>query len=137
MKHYLEHGRNLRRSIRALGYPNKGTFRKWLDEVLPDREGLHSKRRLEPKVELTVEQKQAAVVDLGSRDGSAREVAEKYRVSRAVLYKWRNDLLGKERPMTKEKRGKPKDGDDTDALLAKVELLKEQVETLEKQVYRL
>ncbi len=88
-------------------------------------------------MELTVEQKQAAVVDLGSRDGSAREVAEKYRVSRAVLYKWRNDLLGKERPMTKEKRGKPKDGDDTDALLAKVELLKEQVETLEKQVYRL
>lgn len=137
VKHYLEHGRNLRQSMRTLGYPNKGTFRKWLDEAVPDREGLHSKRRLEPKVELSVEQKQAAVVDLGSRDGPARKVAEKYGVSRAVLYKWKNDLLGEERPMTKQKRGKPKAGDDKDALSARVATLKEQVETLEKQVYRL
>ena len=48
-----------------MGYPNKATFRQWLDEALPDRKGLHSKRKLPPKVELTDEQKDAAVVDLG------------------------------------------------------------------------
>lgn len=137
VQYYLEHGRNLQRSIRALGYPHKATFRQWLDEALPDQKGLHSKRRLEPKVELTVEQKEAAIVDLGSRDGPAREVAEKYGVSRGALYRWKNDLLGKERPVTRQKRGKPKDSDDKDALLAKLESLKEQVKTLEKEVYRL
>jgi putative transposase len=65
VRYYLEHGRNLQRTIRAMGYPNKATFRQWLDEALPDRKGLHSKRKLPPKVELTDEQKDAAVVDLG------------------------------------------------------------------------
>ncbi len=137
VKHYLEHGRNLQRSIRALGYPNKATFRQWLDKALPEQKGLHSKRRLEPRVELTTEQKQAAIVDLGSREGPAREVAEKYGVSRVALYRWKNELLGKERPVTKQEHRKPIDSDDKDVLLAKVESLKEQVKALEKQVYRL
>jgi transposase-like protein len=88
-------------------------------------------------VELTTEQKQAAIVDLGSREGPAREVAEKYGVSRVALYRWKNELLGKERPVTKHKRRKSIDSDDKDVLLAKVESLKEQVKALEKQVYRL
>ena len=123
--------------IRALGYPNKATFRQWLDKALPEQKGLHSKRRLEPRVELTTEQKQAAIVDLGSREGPAREVAEKYGVSRVALYRWKNELLGKERPVTKQEHRKPIDSDDKDVLLAKVESLKEQVKALEKQVYRL
>ena len=133
--HYLQHARSLRRTIAALGYPNRETLKQWLDEALPDRRGLHSKRRLQPKVEFTPEQKQAAVLDLGTRDGSAREVAEKYGVTRAALYKWKNDLLGKERPVGK--RRKPNLSEDRDALLSRIESLKEQVETLEKQVYRL
>lgn len=88
-------------------------------------------------MELTTEQKQAAIVDLGSREGPAREVAEKYGVSRVALYRWKNELLGKERPVTKQEHRKPIDSDDKDVLLAKVESLKEQVKALEKQVYRL
>lgn len=71
------------------------------------------------------------------REGPAREVAEKYGVSRVALYRWKNELLGKERPVTKQERRKSIDSDDKDVLLAKVESLKEQVKTLEKQVYRL
>lgn len=105
---------------------------------MPDRQqGLHSKRKRRPKIELTPEQKQAAVVDLSLRDGPAKKVAKKYGVTRAILYKWKNGLLGKEHPVIRQKRGEPEMGDDKDALLAKVATLKEQVETLEKQVYRL
>ncbi len=80
-KYYLEHGRNLQRSIRALGYPNKAPFRQWLDEALPDRQGLHSRRRPEPRVELTSEQKQTAVVALSP--GKAR--SERWRRSTECL----------------------------------------------------
>jgi putative transposase len=135
--YYLEHGRSLRRSIQALGYPNRETLRQWLDEAVPDRRGLRSGRSLPPKVEFTCEQKQAAVLDLCSRDGPAQEVAEKYGVTRTALYQWKYRLLGKERPVSKPKRGKPKSSDDGDALLAKVESLKGEVAALEEQVHRL
>src|SRR5690625_5843535 len=64
----------------------------------------------------TDEQKQAAVVDLALREGSAQEVAHKHGVTRAALYKWRSDLLGKERPMNTPKRKKPDSGQDEAAL---------------------
>jgi transposase-like protein len=89
------------------------------------------------KISLSREQEQAAVLDLCSRDGSAREVAEKYGVSRNALYQWKCGLLGKEYSVSKPKRPRLGPGDETATLLARVESLKEQVETLEKQIYRL
>jgi putative transposase len=135
--YYLEHGRSLRRSIDALGYPNRETLRQWLDEAIPDRQGLRGRRSLDPKVELTCEQKEEAVLDLCSREDPAKEVAAKYGVSRAALYKWKNDLLGKESVLKRRKRMEPTLIDDKNALTAKVESLKQQIHTLEKQIYRL
>ena len=133
--YYLEHGKNLQGTLRALGYPSRGTLRKWLNEAIPDRQGLRGRGSLQPRVELTPEQKKEAVLDLCSRDGSAKKVAAKYGVSRTALYKWKDGLLGKEPALRKRKETKL--SDDKDALLAKVESLKEQVETLEKQIHRL
>ena len=82
--YFLEHGRSLRRSIQVLGYPNRETLRQWLDEAVPDRRGLRGRRSLQPKVELTSEQKEEAVLDLCSRDGSAKEVAAKYGVTLTI-----------------------------------------------------
>ena len=135
--YYLQHGRNLRRTIRALGYPNRETLGQWLDEAIPDRRGLRTGRSLRPKVEFTCEQKQEAVLDLCSRDGTAREVAKKHGVTRTALYQWKYKLLGKEHSVSKPKRRKAKPNDEKDALLARVESLKAEVEELEKQVHRL
>lgn len=135
--YYLEHGRCTSRCVRALGYPNRETLKQWLDEVLPDRRGLRSGRLLQPRVEFTCEQKHAAVLDLCSRDGPAREVAVKHGVTRAALYQWKYELLGKEHSVSKPKRTKSKPSDDRDALSAKVGSLKEQVETLQEQIHRL
>lgn len=35
-RHYLEHGRNYSRTVRALGYPNRETLRLWCKELVPD-----------------------------------------------------------------------------------------------------
>ena len=135
--YYLRHGRSLRRCIQALGYPNRETLRQWLDEAGARKYRLTTKGLPPSKVELTFEQKRAAVFDLCSRDGSAQTVASKYGVTRAVLYKWRSDLLWKGSPVGARKRRKQKLSEDKDALLAKVESLQEQVGSLEEQVHRL
>lgn len=36
VRHYLEHGRNYSRTVRALGYPNRETLRAWCKELVPD-----------------------------------------------------------------------------------------------------
>jgi putative transposase len=35
--YYFEHGRCLRRTVRALGYPSKTTLAKWIDELAPGK----------------------------------------------------------------------------------------------------
>ena len=35
VEHYLEHGCNLSRTVRALGYPSRDTLRAWCDELAP------------------------------------------------------------------------------------------------------
>jgi transposase-like protein len=37
VRHYLEHGRNFSRTVRALGYPNRETLRAWCNELVPDK----------------------------------------------------------------------------------------------------
>lgn len=135
--HYLQHGRNLQRTVNALGYPNRVTLRQWLDEAVP-----HMRRRCtgkagQNKVKLTRRQKEQAVKDLCLRDGPASEVASKHRVTREALYKWKSDLLGKEHRVSKARRRKPKRDVGKTGLEAKVEALRQEVRTLEDEVYRL
>lgn len=136
VNYYLAHGRSLRRCIQALGYPNRGTLRQWLDEAVPDRRIVRTGGLLQPKVEFTCEQKKRAVMELCSRDGPAQTVAKKYGVTRTSLYQWKYKLLGKERPVSKPKRGKL-DPDNRRTLVAEVESLKEQAEALREQIYQL
>lgn len=135
--YYLQHGRSISRCVRALGCPNRETLRQWLAEAgvrksVPVTGGLSS-----TKVELTKEQKRAAVIDLCSRSGSAQEVADRYGVTRAALYQWKNDVLGKGNPMGTKRPQKATPDVDKNLLLAKVETLQGQVGTLEKQIHQL
>ncbi len=132
---YIKFGGNVVGVCRELGYPMRNTLHRWIKEFKATGK-LHNEYG--PRVpKYSQEQKQAAVLDLCSRDGAAREVSEKYGVNLATLYRWRIRLLGKEHPVSRQKRREPKSTDDQGELEAKVESLKEQVETLKKQVYRL
>ena len=98
VEHYFNHDRCMTATIKALGYPCRDTFAAWIDELHPEaryhvvgKAGavLHS-----PEV------KQAAVIELCTRQVSTQAVAHKLAVSRPTLYKWKNQLLGREVPVS-------------------------------------
>ena len=124
IQYFLDHGRSLARTVRALGYPSRETLRSWC------RDWLKTRKKHVVSVQYTKEQKQEFVLDLCTRNSSAQEVAKTHGVSRGALYQWKQELLGRE---DFKAMPKPKDlslPDDRDALIA-------ELETLKKQVYRL
>lgn len=90
--YYLEHGKSLTRTIRAMGYPSREMLGTWIDELAP---GQRKYRGPNPKKGvLPMETKARAVAELEARTGSAAEVAERYGVSRVAPYAWRREILG-------------------------------------------
>lgn len=123
--YYLEHGKCLSRTIRALGYPNRDTLRKWRDKAIPELRKFRKRY-----VQYSQEQKTDAVIALCSRQGCAQEVAEAAGTNRITLHKWRNELLGKENAMAKAEKQSPDLPDDKNQLLSEIESLKVQVRRL-------
>lgn len=125
--HYLSHGRCLAETRKTLGYPCHRTLSAWLNEHEPNARqrvvGKAATPRSEPR-------KRAAVVDLCSRPGSAREVAKKVGVSRQALYKWKDQLLGREVPASMTRHS---DSPRT----ASREQLERELETLRRDIQRL
>lgn len=124
--HYLEHGRRLSRTIRALGYPSRHMLASWCKELAPE-----TRKKRVGGLQYTKEQKQDGVISLCTRSGSAQDVAEEYGVSREVLYKWKNDLLGREDSRILPKQKDQQLADDKEALLAELESLKKQIHRLQ------
>ena len=93
-RHYLDHGRCLAATLKALGYPSRETLAAWVDELYPEtKHPVVGKARSVPR---PPELKQAAVIELCTRQTSAQVIAQKLAVSRGVLYKWKNQLLDPE-----------------------------------------
>ena len=94
--HYLTHGRCMAVTMKALGYPGRDTLATWIDDLHPDA----AKRLVGRAGSLPrpAGLKRAAVIELCTRQGSAKEVAEQMGVSRPTLYNWKNQLLGREVP---------------------------------------
>ncbi|WP_417276756.1 IS3 family transposase [Castellaniella sp.] len=104
--HYMAHGRCSTATRRALGYPCKATLAAWIDEYDPAVRHRVVGRASIP-VPRSEHQKQAAVIDLCSRLGSAHEVAQAVGVSRQTLYKWKDERLGREAPASMTRHREP------------------------------
>ena len=124
--HFFDHGQCLARTVRQLGYPkSKELLASWVDELEPGR-----RRRRAKAGSFTDDQKREAVIALASRKAPAQEMADAVGVTRAVLYKWKNQLLGEEAPCKME--AVPKDmTDDVDVLRSQAAELQEQIKRLE------
>lgn len=147
LQYYWEHGQSIACTIRHLGYPGTTTFKNWLNEAYPDR----TKHCISggAMVEYPQEKKEQAVIDLCSRAGSAKEIADQHGVSRVTLYEWKKQLLGKERScaMPRQKKCDPKPQNTApkhfdsisalDDLRAQTEELERQKAELERRVYQL
>jgi transposase-like protein len=60
--YYMEHGRNMARTIRAIGYPHRDTMREWLHDLDPKERKVYSKHS--SMVEYTPEQKKRLSLNL-------------------------------------------------------------------------
>jgi transposase InsO family protein/transposase-like protein len=118
VSHYLEHGRNLSRTVRVLGYPSRCVLLQWCDQLAPGR-----RRGKASVVQFTAEQKREAVVALCSRKGSAQTIATEVGSSRYSLYKWKHDLLGKEEIYAMPDKNNRDLTNDRDQLLVEIEAL--------------
>jgi len=123
--YYFEHGRSITRTLRAMGYPSKGTFLKWVDELAPGKRKSRIKRS--GVVLCSQEQKKEAVIELCIREGSAATVAKKLGVSRVSLYKWKKELLGEEPTKMMNNPNDLEPHSEIEALTAKLELLNKQI----------
>lgn len=139
INHYYNHGRCISRTVRLLGYPSRPLLKQWLREEHP--EDFLCCFKSSPLVRLTEEQKEQAVLDLCSRDGSAQDVADKYHVSRYSLYNWKHQLLPEGSPTQMPKVNKhsaPKSqSDQIKELHNEVVSLSAEAEELKKQIHRL
>lgn len=133
VQHYMDHGRCIAFTLRALGYPSRETFSKWLEELHPD-ERIRMVGRA-PNVQYPMETKKEAVLELCIRNTSAEEIAKKVNVCRPTLYNWKNELLGPEAPalMKRHHESTP----DLNSRSQSVTELQQQVDVLECNIRRL
>lgn len=124
--HYLEHGRCIALTIKALGYPSRSLLSTWVQERRPG-----SRTRVVGRSQpLPPEIKRSAVVALCMRAGSAESVAQGLGVSRQSLYTWKNQLLGHDATASmKRQKDPPPNSERAD--------LEQQLETLRRDIRRL
>ncbi|MGE0188128.1 MAG: IS3 family transposase [Steroidobacteraceae bacterium] len=94
VEHYLNHGRCIAETMKALGYPGRGTLTAWIREAISQVRMALVGRTAPPRYPDTL--KQVGVIELCTGQGSAQAVANKLGVCRPTLYNWKNQLLGRE-----------------------------------------
>ena len=129
--YYINHGRNISKTVRDLGYPNRDYLKKWLIDRVPDFK--YTCRSGKTMVNLSEKDKFNAVTELCLKEETAQTVAEKYGVERMTLYNWKHQLLGDKEvePLSKPKKIT------TIELQNEIKDLNIQAEELRRQVYQL
>jgi putative transposase len=131
VRYYMEHGRNMARTIKAIGYPHRETMREWIHELAPNEQKVYSKHS--SMIKYTSEQKKEAVIEINTGDSSVVAVAKTLGANRASLYKWEKKLLGERCIEEMKHENRPPLPGDRDALLAEVESLKKQIYHLQME----
>lgn len=92
VEYYLEHGKGLARTMRALGYlKSREALGSWIDGLAPGRRKYRDPNP--EKVPIPVERKVRVAADLEARTGSAVEIVERHGVSRTALYAWHRKAM--------------------------------------------
>ena len=124
--HYLDNGRCLAATIRALGYPSRKLLSAWVNELHPQA----VVRVVGPCREFSPAVKEAAVIEFCMRQASAESVAQGLGVSRPTLYNWKDRLLGHDAPASmKRKKDSPPGSERAE--------LEQQLEALRRDIRRL
>jgi len=132
VNHFLENGRNLTKTSRALGYPNRNTLRIWVEKSSPNSLYVNHCKAKPEKIRCSLEEKETAVVSW--LNGTADyKIAYKYDVSRATIFNWREKLLSKE-PIKMKRKKTPKN---SEILTDDKEKLNRDIQSLKEEIYQL
>jgi putative transposase len=129
LEHYVNHGRCVSFTLRALGYPCRQRLTAWVRERYPEARTYVVGKRGRPAASLA--SRQAAVYELCTRQGSAEAVARKLDVDRVTLYNWKNQLLGREAPASMKRDKRSSAETDRDELERQVEELRRDIRNLQ------
>ena len=129
VEHYLTHDHCIAATMRALGYPGRGTLTAWVREALPETRKPVVGRAGRPRYPEAL--KQAGVIELCSRQESAQAVAEKLGVGRPTLYNWKNQLLGPEAPASMKRKNNSSPAPELAQLERQLESLQREIRQLQ------
>jgi len=116
VEHYRTHDRCIAATMRALGYPGRGTLTAWVRDAFPETRMAIVGTAGRPRYAEAL--KRAGVIELYRRQESALGVAEKLGVSRPTLYNWKNRLFGPEPPAIMKSNNKsPKEREELERQL--------------------
>ncbi|WP_312307002.1 IS3 family transposase [Pulveribacter sp.] len=128
IEHYLTHDRCIAATMRALGYPGRGTLTKWVREAFPEARmalvGSVGQRRYPESL------KHAGVMELCTRQESAQAVADRLGVCRPTLYNWKIQLLGREATASMKHTDRSPQAQEREELERQVEILRHEVRKL-------
>ena len=123
--YYLSHGRCISRTVKAMGYPSRATLRKWIDQLAPGERKVRVKRS--SGAHLSNEQKNNAVVELCTREGSASYLPDQLGTSREYLYMLKKKLLGERDTVAVKESSRGATPKDRDAMMAELESQNKQI----------
>lgn len=126
VEHYLNHGCCLAFTSRTLGYPCSDVLARWVDELHPDRQRIFI-NTVNQHAPFEQEVKHQAVIDLCTRRVSACEISQHVGVSRTVLYKWKDEIIGNEAYQNMRQHRDPSPAQERDALREEVAQLNQEI----------
>lgn len=129
LEHYRTHDRCIASTMKALGYPGRGTLTAWVREAFPGARTSMIGRSWRPTYPEAL--KQAAVIALFSGEERAQEVADRLGVCRPTLYNWKSQLLGHEAPSAMKHRNTSPPAQEREALERQLEALQRDIRQLQ------
>ena len=129
VEHYRTHDHCIAATMRALGYPGRGTLTAWVREAFPEARTAMIGRSWRPAYPKAL--RQAGVVGLCDGSESAQDVADRLGVCRPTLYNWKNQLLGHEASSSMKRRNTPPPVPDRETLERQLEALQRDVRQLQ------
>ena len=118
---YFKNGCNLKKTVRELGHGSSTGLLTWLRKRYPNQVSNPIPRGFRPDVPEEV--KQQAILDMLSDQYTSAQVSEKYHVSCATFYEWKEKYIGEGKTVLKAKQLKT-----TEDYESEIEQLKQQKE---------
>ena len=133
---YFKNGCNMKKTVRELGYGSATGILRWLRETVPDKVSKPVQRNW--KVDYPEEIKQAAVIDLCESNSSTADIAEKYGISRATLYEWKVQYIGKGNCILKQQKLNSKEYyiNEINRLKEEKRLVEQELKKTQAELYR-